>query len=222
VANGRKAEQFDLCYDCIGTLKRACGQVDGKRAKCERRFHCRGRAALAETQVPVAGSHHRGGRDAQAERWGVLPMYKHVLIATDGSVHSGKGVESGLGVAKALGAKVTVLTVSEPYPVYDLGSKMGLFKDHKAIESYTSQCKHVADKVLSDAADAASAAGVDCETLHVENSAPADAILETAKSRSCDLIVLASHGRRCVERLLLGSQASRVVQSAETSVLVVR
>jgi nucleotide-binding universal stress UspA family protein len=80
----------------------------------------------------------------------------------------------------------------------------------------------VADKVLSNAADAASAAGVDCETLHVDNSAPADAILETAKSRSCDLIVLASHGRRGVERLLLGSQASRVVQSAETSVLVVR
>ena len=60
------------------------------------------------------------------------------------------------------------------------------------------------------------------ETLHVENSAPARAIVDTAKARSCDLIVLTSHGRHGLERFLLGSQASRVVQSAETSVLVVR
>ena len=64
--------------------------------------------------------------------------------------------------------------------------------------------------------------GSTCETLHVENSAPARAILETAKARSCDLIVLTSHGRHGLERFILGSQAQRVVQSAEASVLVVR
>jgi nucleotide-binding universal stress UspA family protein len=149
-------------------------------------------------------------------------MYKHILIATDGSELSGKGLEAGLSLAKASGAKVTILTASEPFPVYDLGSKMGLFQDPKALESYTANCKAVADRILSDAADAARAAGIDCETLHVENSAPADAIVETAKFRGCDLIVLTSHGRRGLDRFILGSQASRVIQSAGTSVLVVR
>jgi nucleotide-binding universal stress UspA family protein len=63
---------------------------------------------------------------------------------------------------------------------------------------------------------------VDCETLHIENSAPAAAILEAARFRSCDLIVLASHGLRGFERFVMGSQAARVVQGAEVSVLVVR
>ena len=153
--------------------------------------------------------------------WG-NSMYKNILIATDGSELSGKGIEAGLDLAKASGAKVTALTVSEPFPAYDLGSAVGLFQDRRAIESYDDACRKLAQTTLSSAEKAAAAAGVACETLHVENSAPARAILDTAKARSCDLIVLTSHGRHGLERFLLGSQASRVVQSAETSVLVVR
>ncbi len=149
-------------------------------------------------------------------------MYKHILIATDGSERSGKGVEVGLGLAKAVGARVTVVTVSEPCPAYDLGTAVGVFSDPAAIDAYSQACRNLAQATLSGAEEAAAAAEVRCETLHVENSAPARAIVETAKARACDLIVLTSHGRHGLERLLLGSQAQRVVQTAETSVLVVR
>jgi nucleotide-binding universal stress UspA family protein len=149
-------------------------------------------------------------------------MYQNILIATDGSEVSGKGVTAGLDLAKSVGAKVTVITVSEPFPSYDLASSVGMFADVKAMEAYDASCKKVADTILSAAKDAAAAAGIACETLHVDNSTPARAILDAAKARSCDLIVLASHGRHGLERFLLGSQAARVVQNAETSVLVVR
>ena len=149
-------------------------------------------------------------------------MYEHILIATDGSELSGKGVAAGIALAKGSGAKVTVVFVSEPFPAYDLGSHFGLFQDQKAMEGYDAGCRQIAGTVLSGAQTAAEGAGVACATLHVERSTPARAIIETASARSCDLIVLTSHGRSGLERFMLGSTAARVVQSAETSVLVVR
>lgn len=149
-------------------------------------------------------------------------MYQNILIAIDGSDLSGKGLVAGLDLAKGATAKVTILTVSEPFPHYDLGSKLGLFRDQAAMDRYDADCRQAAAAILAEAAEAAEVAGVAVETLHVGNSRPADAILETAKRRGCDLIVLTSQGRRGLERLMLGSQASRVAQSAETSVLVVR
>lgn len=149
-------------------------------------------------------------------------MYRNILIATDGSETSGKGVEAGIALAGTSGARVTVVMVSEPFPTYDLGTRFGLFTDPQAIAAYDTSCRELAKTVLSGAGKAAEAAGVACETLHLENGAPARAIVETAKARGCDLIVLTSHGRHGLERFVLGSTASRVVQSAETSVLVVR
>jgi nucleotide-binding universal stress UspA family protein len=149
-------------------------------------------------------------------------MFTNILIATDGSEVSGKGVTAGLDLAKATGARVTVITVSEPFPTFDLASSVGVGVDQKAMEAYDANCRQAADAILSAAKEAAGAAGVACETLYVENNTPARAILDAAKFRSADLIVLASHGRHGLERFLLGSQAQRVVQNAETSVLVVR
>jgi len=149
-------------------------------------------------------------------------MYKNILIATDGSDLSGKGVEAGIELAKAADAKVTVIIASEPFPAYDVGTQFGLFTDQDAIDAYNERCQKFAASVLSSAQQAADTAGVSCETVHAENTTPARGILDTARERGCDLIVLTSHGRHGLERLLLGSQASRVVQSAETSVLVVR
>jgi nucleotide-binding universal stress UspA family protein len=149
-------------------------------------------------------------------------MFKNILIATDGSELSGKGVGAGLDLARATGARVTVVTVSEPFPAYDLGSQFGLFRDEQAVESYDERSRQFAAALLATAGKAAEAAGVECETVHVENSAPARAILDMAKARACDLIVVTSHGRHGLERFILGSQAARVVHGAETSVLVVR
>ena len=149
-------------------------------------------------------------------------MYSKILIATDGSERSGKGVEAGLDLAEGVRLRVTVITVSEPFPAYDVASSFGFLVDQQAIAGYNAGCRKVAEAILAAAKSAAAAAGVECEALHVENSAPAKAILEAAKARACDLIVVASHGRHGLERFILGSQASRVVQGAETSVLVVR
>lgn len=149
-------------------------------------------------------------------------MYKHILIATDGSERSAKGVEAGLDLAKAYGASATILHVSEPYPAYDLGTRFGLFRDEAAVASYDNTCREYAGKVLAAAASSATAAGVACDTVHIENAAPAKAILDTATARGCDLIVVTSHGRHGLERFMLGSQAARVVQGAEVTVLVVR
>lgn len=149
-------------------------------------------------------------------------MYKHILIATDGSECSAKGVEAGIDIAKAYGARATILHVSEPYPAYDLATRFGLFLDDAAVASYEKTCRDFAGKVLADAAEAAKAAGIACDTIHVADTAPAKGILDTATSRGCDLIVVTSHGRSGLERLMLGSQAGRVIQGARISVLVVR
>lgn len=149
-------------------------------------------------------------------------MHRHILIATDGSALADKGVQAGIDLAKSSGAKVTIVTVSEGFPAFDLGTKLGLFRDQAAIDSYEADCRTGAEAILKAAAETAAAAGVPCETLHVADSAPAAAILETAKARSCDLIVLTSNSRQGLERFIMGSQAARVAQSAETSVLIVR
>lgn len=149
-------------------------------------------------------------------------MYKHILIATDGSEHAARGVTAAIALAKATGATVTMIMVSEPFPAYDLGSKLGFFRDQRAVDSYEADCRRLAETVLATAAAEAEAAGIACETVHVPDRAPAAAILDTAKARGCDAIVVASHGRTGLERFLLGSQAERVVQGAEVTVVVVR
>lgn len=149
-------------------------------------------------------------------------MYKNILIATDGSDASGKGLDVGLDLARSLGASVTILTASEPYPAYDLGTKFGLFHDQKAVDGYAAECRKLADAILASAREVATAAGIACETVHVPDTRPANAILDQAEARGSDLIVVTSRGREGLERLLLGSQAARVVERAPVSVLVVR
>ena len=145
-------------------------------------------------------------------------MYQHLLIATDGSELATKAVEQGLALAKALGAKATVATVTEHWTSVMWGEMDMAFP----IEDYERSCAANAAKILADAAAIADRVGVACETLHVKDQLPAEGILETAKSRGCDLIVMASHGRRGVARLLLGSQANKVVTHSTLPVLICR
>lgn len=145
-------------------------------------------------------------------------MYKHILIATDGSELAMKALEQGLGLAKALGAKATAVTVTEPWTAAVSGEMAIAFP----IDDYEKGCAANAARVLSSAAAAASKAGVACETYHVKDQFPAEGIVEAAKSRGCDLIVMASHGRRGVSRLLLGSQANKVVTHGAVPVLICR
>ncbi|MEP9373775.1 universal stress protein [Mesorhizobium sp. KR1-2] len=139
-------------------------------------------------------------------------MYSHILITTDGSELAQRGVDHGLKLAKSLASKVTVLTVTEPYPLQSAAT----------VESWTSAQKEHADAALATADATASKMGLNAELVQTTNSSPAEAIVETAKKLGSSLIVMASHGRRGVSRLLLGSQTAEVVHYSAIPVLVVR
>ncbi len=145
-------------------------------------------------------------------------MYKKILIATDGSELALKAVRQGLGLAKALGADAVAITVTEPWTAVVSG-EMGIAFP---IDDYDKGCAANAAQILGNVTAAAKAAGVACETLHVKERFPAEGIVETAKQRGCDLIVMASHGRRGVSRMLLGSQTNKVVTQSTIPVLVIR
>ena len=136
-------------------------------------------------------------------------MYRHILVPTDGSDVARKGVKHGIGLAKALNAIATVITVTEPLPVYyGSGHDSGWIPTQQEFDRFDAACKERAGEVLDEARAMAEQIGISVELLHVPNAHPATAIIETAKSRGCDLIVMASHGRRGLRKLWLGSQTS--------------
>jgi nucleotide-binding universal stress UspA family protein len=149
-------------------------------------------------------------------------MYANILLSTDGSDVARKGVEHGVALAKALNARVTVITVTEPLPVdYGSGHASGWIPSQEEFDNFDAACKEQAGKVLDEARVMAEQIGVSAELVHVPNAHPATAIIETAKSGGCDLIVMASHGRRGIRKLLLGSQTSEVLVDGSVPVLVV-
>lgn len=149
-------------------------------------------------------------------------MYKHILIATDGSELSEKGLDHGLALAKSLGAVVTVVTVTanELLPYSEMVEEIR--RGNNPLEIYRSAMESEANKILDAARAKAQAAGIDISTEHVPESPPAEGILEAASKRTCDLIVMSSHGRRGVQRLMLGSQTAEVVTTGTIPVLVIR
>jgi nucleotide-binding universal stress UspA family protein len=153
---------------------------------------------------------------------GSLQMYANILLSTDGSDVAKKGVNHGIGLAKALNAKVTVITVTEPFPVdYGSGHASGWIPTQQEVDSYNAAWKERAGKVLDEARAMAEQIGMSVELWHVPNAHPATTIIETAKSRGCDLIVMGSHGRRGLRKLFLGSQTSEVLADGSVPVLVV-
>jgi nucleotide-binding universal stress UspA family protein len=146
-------------------------------------------------------------------------MYKHILISTDGSEVAQKGVDHGLALAKSLAARVTIVTVTERYPVY---ASPDWIPGPAEMEAWAAGQKEWATKVLAEVKDAAGRLGVTAETLHVPDAQPAESIVAAAGKSGCDLVVMASHGRRGLRRLLLGSQTSEVLVSSPIPVLVVR
>ncbi len=145
-------------------------------------------------------------------------MYTHILIATDGSELAGRAVTTGLELAKALGAQVTAVTATEPWTVMLSGEPAAL---QFPIEAYEKAASESADRVLAEANSQAQQIGLACGMVHVTDF-PAEGIVETARSKGCDLIVMASHGRRGLSKLLLGSQATRVLTLSPVPVLICR
>jgi nucleotide-binding universal stress UspA family protein len=133
-------------------------------------------------------------------------MYTHILIPTDGSELAGKAVEHGIALAKRIGAKATALTVLPPFHTLTTDTRM--LEDTPA--QYKIRMQKHADKTLGSVAQAARAVGVACDTVHVEHEHPYQAIIDTAGSRGCDLIVMASHGRHGISAIVLGSETVKV------------
>jgi nucleotide-binding universal stress UspA family protein len=153
---------------------------------------------------------------------GSLQMYANILLSTDGSDVARKGVKHGIALAKALNAKVSIITVTEALPVvYGSGDAMGWIPSQEEFYRFDAACKSRAGEVLDEARAMAEQIGISVELLHVPNAHPATAITEAAKSRGCDLIVMASHGRRGLRKLFLGSQTSEVLLNGSVPVLVV-
>ena len=145
-------------------------------------------------------------------------MYRHILIPTDGSELSNRAVQHGLNLAKSLGAQVTAMTVSTPFHIFAI--EPAAVTDTP--ESYARRMAETAAKYLGAVKDAAAAVLVTCDTVHVEHEHPYQAIIETAKKQGCDAIVMASHGRRGVSAIVLGSETVKVLTHSTIPVLVYR
>ena len=144
-------------------------------------------------------------------------MYTHILISTDGSALAQRGVDHGLSLANALGSKVTIITVTEPFPVLAMGD--GAWASD--LTGYDADQTKFAEGVLSAVKASAAKMRLEVDTAHVPNSHPASAIVDAAQKLECNLIVMASHGRRGIKKVLLGSQTSEVLVTATVPVLVV-
>jgi nucleotide-binding universal stress UspA family protein len=145
-------------------------------------------------------------------------MYKHILIPTDGSELAKKAISRGVALAKAVGAKVTGITVTVPFHVFavDPDTLTDTF------DSYNKRMTALAAKYLERVKDAGVAAGVDCNVVRAEHEHPYQAIIEAASKNGCDLIVMASHGRRGASALVLGSETVKVLTHGSVPVLVYR
>jgi nucleotide-binding universal stress UspA family protein len=145
-------------------------------------------------------------------------MYKHILIATDGSELAGRAVARGLQLAKQLSAKATAVTVTEPWTE----GAYGPIPTPSLVNVYDKAAAENAARILASVSEVAKDLGVACVTLHVKDQYAAEGIVATAKDRGCDLIVMASHGRGGLARVLLGSEAMKVLTSSPVPVLICR
>jgi nucleotide-binding universal stress UspA family protein len=148
-------------------------------------------------------------------------MYTHIMLPLDGSELSLKAVEEGFALAKALGSKVTVITVVSPYHTgVTAPFTSGLV--HEIEKSHDVEAKKAAQKLHADVAARAKAAGIQCESLVSFGDSAYVQIIDNAEASKCDLILMASHGRRGLDGFLLGSETVKVLTHSKIPVLVVR
>lgn len=145
-------------------------------------------------------------------------MYKSILIPTDGSEFCERAVQHGVGLAKLMSAKVVAVTVTQPLHT---GIPKSLIPAN-LLSTVEAEIVKQANANLAGAEKAAKAAGVPIETVRASRDHPWEAIVQTAKDKGCDLIVMASHGRRGVSAMILGSETQKVLLHSSVPVLVVK
>lgn len=145
-------------------------------------------------------------------------MFKHILLPTDGSELSAAAIQQGVRFAKSIGAKVTGLCVMPLQHTFFYETEVPT----EAIEQATQRCEQLAETYLGAIEKGAREAGVACDAVYERNDYPYDAIIRVANQKGCDLIMMASHGRRGVGALLIGSETQRVLTHSKIPVLVYR
>lgn len=147
-------------------------------------------------------------------------MFKHILLPTDGSEISRITARRAVSFAQEAGATITVFHAKPDYPFSFLGE--GGLVDPCTPETYAEMTEAQAQKYLSEVEEMCKAANVPCNKMSKTNSLPHEAIIEAAESAGCDLIFMASHGRRGLSGLLLGSETNKVLTHTNIPVLVYR
>lgn len=150
-------------------------------------------------------------------------MYKNILVPTDGSKLSAKAVKQAVGFARTTGAKLTVLHVMPGFHMFASGG----FTPPESLlapvrKKFEEEARAAAGKLVDKACSVAAAAGVKCVGAVATSDAPYDAIIKQAAKSGCDLIMMASHGRRGLQSLLLGSETQKVLTHSDIPVLIVR
>jgi nucleotide-binding universal stress UspA family protein len=148
-------------------------------------------------------------------------MFKHLLIPTDGSELSEAAIKAGVQFAKSINARVTGFYAMPKFQMLVYGPD-GVVDTRPDFEDFVKDCKAHADRFLAVIMQAAKAADVPCETVSQTSDQPYEAIIATAKEKGCDLILMASNGRRGVQAFLLGSETQKVLTHSKIPVLVFR
>jgi nucleotide-binding universal stress UspA family protein len=145
-------------------------------------------------------------------------MFKHILLPTDGSAMSELAIQKGIALAREAGAKISAIHVIPEFHVFAYGPEM-VTDTEAQYHQYGAAC---AGKILGGVQRAADEAGVVCHTLFVASDHPYEAIVKAAQDCGCDLICMASHGRKGVKGVLLGSETQKVLTHTDVPVLVYR
>lgn len=145
-------------------------------------------------------------------------MYKRILLPTDGSDASRRAIQSGVEFAKRIGAEIVAMTATPEFHTFTADSEMLEQTPEQYAETSRAHAQRLLDEVLAAARDA----GVPCSGVQVVSDEPYEAIISTARQHMCDLIVMASHGRRGIKGLLLGSETQKVLVHSAIPVLVHR
>lgn len=147
-------------------------------------------------------------------------MFKHILVPTDGSELSQEAARRAVSFAKEMGAKITVFFAKPEYPIAYFGE--GALIDPTTPEKFAELADQQAQDYLGAIQKLCQESGVDCGTTSATSDVPYEAIIQAAESASCDLIFMASHGRRGISGLLLGSETNKVLTHSKIPVLVYR
>jgi nucleotide-binding universal stress UspA family protein len=145
-------------------------------------------------------------------------MYKRILLPTDGSEASRRAILAGVNFARSVGAEVVAMTATPQFHTFTADAEML----EQTPQDYAEASRARSQRMLDEVAAVARDAGVTCTCVAAASDSPYEAIISTARDHRCDLIVMASHGRRGIKGLLLGSETQKVLVHSAIPVMVHR